>query len=450
MLQDIITSYGGIEVSAMDVYRDMFRLGEHYIQTENEPSGEFKANPLGYMKQYGASKGNYRIMFEDTFEEVLKELQEADFSILNGITYYGRKNTQEHASKMYALILDVDGVTDKGLNNFLYASFNKDYKYYPLPNYIILSGHGLHLYYIFEEPVPLYPNIKLQMKELKYSLTQKIWNKNVTELHNRVQYQGINQGFRVIGGRTKIDGVKVRAFRINEHPFSINQLNEYVPEDKRVDQDKIWKESKLTLAQAKKKYPEWYERRVIQGEAKGTWTCKPDLYYWWLRKIQNEDGGASFGHRYFCIMCLSIYAMKSGVDKEQLKEDAEALLPYMNGLNTEEPFTEQDVESAMECYDERYKTFPIDDIVKLTAITIEKNKRNGRKQKDHLKLMRFIRDELNGNIEWQNKDGRPTKEDVVRGYLQLNPDKSISEVARVLNVSRTTIYKYLDKNQKDC
>ena len=115
MLSDVIELWSGHEVTAMDVYRDMFQFGEGYLQKENEPGGFHKANPIAYWKNDKADHGHYRIMFEDKFEELLPELQAADFSILNGITYFGRKNVQEHASKMFAMIFDLDGVTDKTL-----------------------------------------------------------------------------------------------------------------------------------------------------------------------------------------------------------------------------------------------------------------------------------------------------------------------------------------------
>ncbi len=118
-------------------------------------------------------------MFEDKFEEIYRnELVNADFCVMNGLTYFGAKYTSDRASKMCAMIFDIDGVTDNSLNNFFYAAFNKEFDYYPLPNYVALSGHalnkefdyyplpnyvalsghGIHLYYVFEEPVPLFPN----------------------------------------------------------------------------------------------------------------------------------------------------------------------------------------------------------------------------------------------------------------------------------------------------
>ena len=78
-LKETIIQWGGVEVTAMDVYSDIFNLGYNEIQKENEAPGEFKANPLGYFKNNDAPKGHYRIMFDDTFEKTLKELQEDDF-----------------------------------------------------------------------------------------------------------------------------------------------------------------------------------------------------------------------------------------------------------------------------------------------------------------------------------------------------------------------------------
>lgn len=437
-MESVLIKWGGVEVSAMEIYTDMFNLGDGEIQCNGEEAGHYKANPIGYWKN-GTAKGHYRIMFEDNFEDMLKELQEADFSILNGITYFGRKNVQEHASKMYAMIFDLDGVTPKTLNAFLNGAFEVDA--YPIPNYIALSGHGVHLYYLFEYGIPLYPNIKLQLKAFKYAMIEKIWNM-YTSTDKKKQFQGINQGFRVIGGKTKIDGVRVRAFRINQHPFNLEQLNKYIPKESRVDETKLWKESKMTLAEAKKKFPKWYEDKVVNKQPRRYWACKRDLYDWWIEKVKE---GATFHHRYFAIMCLAIYGAKCGIEFEEVKANAFELIPFLNAINPNEPFTESDCISALECYDTRYCTFPIDDIIKISGIAIDKNKRNGRKQELHLKIARSNKEILKEAGEMRT-EGRPkgagTKEQLVFDYLTEHPNSNVSSVSKALGVSRTTIYKY--------
>lgn len=451
MLEDVIKLWGGHEVSAIEVYRDVFRLGEGFIQKKDEPAGEYKANAIGYWKNNGSAHGHYRILFEDTFEETLKELQDADFSIVNGISYFGRKNVQAHASKMFAMIFDLDGVTDKTLNNLLHGAFAADA--YPIPNYIILSGHGVHLYYVFEDPVPLFPNIKLQLKELKYAMTDRIWN-GYTSILKTKQKQGINQGFRVIGGRTK-EGAseeRVRAFKINSIPFSLKSFARYVPEAMQVDESKLFRESRMTLEKAKKAYPEWYEKVVVKGDrTPDRWKIEEKvhgdnpcaLYEWWLRQIRE---GAAYTHRYFCVMCLAIYAAKCGVPYDRLYDDAHGLKRFLNDINPEHPFTDQDIESALECYDLRYVTFPLRDIETISAIPIRRNKRNGRSQAMHMKIMSSTRDVLYPDGSWRNRDGRPvgsgTKESVIKEYVENHPGATVTEIAKAVGVSRTTVYKY--------
>lgn len=118
MLDGVLKNWKAVEVTPMELYTDMFRLGDGYLQRDGEERGKYKANPIGYYRYQDKAKGSYRILFEDTFQEVLAELQQADdFAILNGITYFGRKNVQAHASKMFAMIFDIDGVTDKTLKD---------------------------------------------------------------------------------------------------------------------------------------------------------------------------------------------------------------------------------------------------------------------------------------------------------------------------------------------
>lgn len=455
MLEDVLKEWGGLEVSAIEVYRDMFQFGEGYLQKEGEAPGNYKANPIAYWKNKDKDKGHFRIMFEDTFEDTLKELQAADFAILNGLTYFGRRNVQEHASKLFAIIFDLDGVDDKKLDAFLSGAFRVDA--YPIPNYIALSGHGVHLYYLMEEPIPLFPNIKLQLKEFKYALTEKIWN-DYTSNFKEKQKQGINQGFRVIGGKTK-DSAKpetVRAFRMHQHPFSLTTLGKYVPLEHRVDEKKLFKESKLSLEQAKEKYPEWYEKVVVKGNKRPKkWDIAGKvhgdnpfaLYDWWKRQIAE---GATYHHRYFNVMCLAIYGAKCGVPEEKVREDAFSLKPFLNGIEPADPFTDDDIESALECFDLRYCTFPLRDISVISGIKIEPNKRNGLKQAQHLYLARRRKEDMKAiNLPMKGPEGRPvgsgTKEELVKQYILDNPDASVSNIATALKISRTTVYKYYSK-----
>ena len=445
MLEDVIKKWGGSAVTAMQVYTDIFRLGTGCIQLKNEPPGSYKANPVGYYKKKNQDKGHFRVLFEDDFEEVLKEMQRVDFAILNGISYFGRRNLQAHASKMFAMIFDLDGVTDESLNSFFSGAIKS--KAYPVPNYIALSGHGVHLYYVFKEPISLYPYTKLQLKELKYALTDKIWNM-YTSNEKKKQFQGINQGFRVIGGRTKVNAPEsvVRAFEVNKVKFTISELCKFVPPSKRVEEQKLWKESKYTLEQAAKKFPDWYKKVILDKDKKREyWNIAEKvhgdnpyaLYDWWKRQITT---GASYGHRYFALMCLAIYAAKCDVDYDKLKKDALGFIPYLNNLRSEEPFTEKDCMAALECYDKRYSTFPVSDIEKISGIPIPKNKRNGRKRMQHMQVMRAIQEIV--NPDWRKGNGRKRKANIVDEWRIKNPEGTIAECIKETGLSKPTVYKW--------
>lgn len=424
----------------MDVYSDIFRLGDGLIQTDGEAPGRHKANPI-VLGSFGG-RMRRRILFEDTFEETLAEMQEADWAITNGLTYWGKANTADAQSKMCAMIFDLDGQTDETLSAFL-GNIRSDYPVYPEPNYIVLSGHNVHLYYVFDEPVDLYPRTKTLLKDLKYHLTDRMWNRYTSTEWDRVQHQGINQGFRIVGGKTK-DGGTVRAFRVNEHPFSLEELNEVLPADQQVDLSKKWSQSRFTLEQAKDRFPEWYEKVIVKGnKADGHWIVKEDLYEWWLRKVRE---GATFGHRYFCLMALAIFAVKCGItDRDRVKTDMESLVPFLDFIDPEHPFgNDGEVESALECFDLRYATFPRKDLEKISAIAMPANKRNYRKQSVHLRGARAIQqinDEVNGT-NWRNKNGAPTKRDLVWSYLDEHPSATQREVAASLGVSKTTVNKW--------
>lgn len=441
-MESALRTWGSVEVSPMALYADIFKLGEGFIQREGEPGGKHKANPV--IIGSDGKRVRRRIMFEDTFEELLYEFQDYEWAFLNGLTYWGRANSAASQSKMCAMIFDLDGQDAKTLNNFFSGAMNAGA--YPVPNYITLSGHGVHLYYVFEQPIDLYPNIKLQLKELKYALTDKIWNR-YTSNEETVQHQGINQGFRIAGGRTKVEGVTVRAFRISEHPVTLEYLNEFVPESKRVDISRLWRESSLTLEEAAQKYPEWYERRVVRKAGPKTWVVKRDLYDWWLRQIKS---GATYGHRYFCIMCLAIYAAKCGIEEAELERDALALVPFLNSLNPSEPFTERDVESALECCDERYVRFPRDDVQALSGIRINANRRNYQKQTWHLEDAREKKKRMKRRGQsFKNPEGRPVgagvKKEQVEAYYKANPASTVRGAAEALGMSKTTVQKWKPK-----
>ena len=242
------------------------------------------------------------------------------------------------------------------------------------------------------------------------------------------------------------------AFRIGEK-VTIEYLNQFLPESLQLDS--IYK-SKCTLDQARELYPNWYKRRIEQEADRGHWNRYQPIYYNWIEKILDRESGAVVGKRYHCLENLCSLAVQCNIEPEQVEKDCRMVAERFEELTTDDDnhFTEYDILCALKTYhdgaEQAYRR-RIEFISKKTGITLVPNKRNGRKQKDHVKLMNFVRDEINGNKEWRNKDGRPkgsgTKEELVSAYVTAHPEATVTEIARELKISRTTVYKYLGRKK---
>lgn len=417
------------EIEPLAFYREIFPKGE--LQEKGVYS-DGKYN--GIAVELGKDKTR-RYTITDDLQVIDELLQSDNFVIVSPISYVGKRRTSENARFLYALAIDLDGV-NKEINMIdLFHQINKA-GYIPNPTYTVVSGNGLHLYYVFEKPIPLFRNIVEQLTKLKNELTRKLWNGYITDLEDKVQYQSIFQGFRLVGGVTK-SGSRTRAFETGQR-VTIDYLNDFVLEEKDRVTDFVYK-SDLTLQEAKKKYPEWYTKRIEERKPKGTWTCDRAVYDWWIRRLLEIKEG----HRYYGVMCLAIYARKCGISRQELEQDAFGMVAALDALTSDEEnhFTREDVVCAMELYNDNYITFPLETISKLTEIRIEKNKRNYRKQKLHLKMAR-------SNLEILNEDngkalqGRPSVRNRVLEWKKANPGGRKADCIRETGLSKPTVYKW--------
>jgi hypothetical protein len=385
-------------------------------------------------------------MLSDTWkDDYVNYVEQNPSTLCSGIAYRGRANNLENAQRMYALAIDLDGVGLYELKNLLlrFGQPAENIRTLPVPTFLVMSGTGLHVYYVFEEPIDLFPNIKLQMKSLKYDLTFRMWDYKSTSKKDKVQYQSIVQGFRMVGSINPKYDVEVKAFQIGGR-VTLEYLNSYVKPQNRVDVNRRFAPSKMSREQAKESYPEWYQRVVVEkNKRQKKWDIKGKqgfaLYNWWL----NRAGEITGGHRYYYLMCLVIYACKCDVPKEKLKADMYEVFNKLKLIEHDNPLTEDDVESALEVYSKEYYNFKITDIEYLTDLHIERNKRNGRKQKTHLRLARATKEILKEEKQMK-PEGRPSAERKVEDFIKENPVATKAEVIRGTGLSKPTVYKYYE------
>lgn len=428
------------EVSTFDFYRDIFPVGSFERKGHKE---DMKAN--GILLRVKDQRGRMYVVTDDL--ELLDEMKDEELVVLSPIGYSGKSRTGANARWLYALAIDLDYLDRVHLHDVFHQMKNE---VIPKATYIVHSGTGIHLYYVFERQVPLYKHLQADLREFKYELIDKVWNRYTSLKGERKdkQRQGILQGFRIIGSPSKLGAeYPVRAFLTGER-VTMEYLNGFVKEKYRITNFNY--QSKLSLHKAKELYPEWYQERIVEGRAKKRWKNSRAIYDWWLRTIREEK---SVGHRYYCVMCLAIYARKCSIyDKkhnpnpvtyEELERDAYALLEEFDRISDDDTnrFTPTDIHAALELYNEDYVHFSRNEVGRVTAITMPVNKRNGRKQDVHLEIARGTKEAMK-KVGEMRQEGRPTKEKVVREYLYQNPHATKSEIKSATGLSYPTIRKY--------
>lgn len=442
-LQDVFP-----EISPIGFYRNIFPAGE-LDENMAFTKGKYTGIALEIFDEPENGRNTRRYTVTDDLD-VIRQLQKSDhFCIISPISYAGKTRESCNARYMYALVVELDDLIVNKDEQYgverLMTQWTERVHLIPQPTYLIASGTGLHLYYQFDEPLPMYQNVVKSLVKYKKRITELIWNRHVTESNtkDKIQYESIFQGFRMVGTKTKL-GDKVRAFVTGEK-VDISYMNRFVAAEYQIKLDDFPK-SKISLEEAKEQFPEWYDRRIIQGEERRGWVCKEDLYNWWLRKI-GEDEEAVVGHRYYCMMCLCIYAIKCNIPYERLEKDCFDLMVVFEARTDDERnhFTKRDVMDALQVYEDRgLIRYPIDIISQRSGIQIEKNKRNGRKRAEHVKYMRGMK-VLRMTLGEDVKGGRPTKRDEVLSYLAQYPNARKCDVVRGTGLSRMTVDKYYEE-----
>lgn len=435
------------EVDYKTFYRNVFPTGS--LQNKGD-FAKGKYNGIIVEVTNDIRKNGKPKVLRHTLTDDLEKLDEVvsrdNFCLMSPITYAGKTRDTSMARELYALAFDVDGLisTEKnkyqGISELFWQIENTDNRI-PKPTYVVSSGTGLHVYYVFEKPLPLFKNVLEQLEIYKRRLTWYLWHDSISNLHDDIQYEPVCQGFRIVGTITK-NGERARAFNTG-NKVTMEYLNSFYGEEYQVKE--FTYKSELTLDQAKDKYPEWYQARIVDKKAKNTWQFNRRVYDKWLERIKAEY---SVGHRFWCTWVLAVTAMKCGISLEELENDAFELIDVFN--KKENPFTKEDVLAALEGYDSAWITYPIEKMSYRSDIPLKKSKRNYQKQKDHLEEARAIRDirmHRQGK-KWDDNNGRKPKKDIVQKWRVEHPNGRKVDCIRDTGLDKKTVYKWWDKNKE--
>jgi len=439
-----------------------------------------KTQPLRKTKRYIISEGL------DDLKNLVENSQ--DFCFMSPISYCGKSRGKENARFLYAMAIEIDNLLigkweghweQSGMANLFYQIKNQRL---PQPTYIVWSGNGVHLYFVFDEPIALFKQNIRHLSKWRRELTYRIWNSYITESYKKkdIQFESLFQGFRIVGTLTKrglgesetyderfpkLD-MKYERCRVWKYkdgaPVSLEYLVSFCRRERLSEWAKEWEEEKAkdekyiqkmkgakkSIAEMKAEWGEdWYNRHFDKKgkpkavQIKKTFETSRAFYDNFKNKIADQT---EEGHRYYSIWMLCAVALKCGIEKSEVKRDAEELLKIFNDeKDHKEEFSSSDLDDALSTYGKKemmkYKSDYICDWAGVERY--EHARRNGRTRKKHFEYVNLMR-ELDGLIEWNKTGGRPDKKIVVEEWQKKNPNGTKYQCQKETKLSKHTIRKW--------
>ena len=191
-------------LSPKQFYRILFPSG--WLETKGEqkkggvnaimtviPQTAVKYTPeeQALLESEGKTKARaFNRIITDDLDEIGKYKGLSFFSLISPVSYYGRKHSSKNARWLHSLTFDIDDVNESNMESLL--RFTEKINLLPKPTMIVNSGGGLHLYYVFENPIPMLPQYKQALNDFKEALTRQLWTK-WTSSNKTIQIHWITQ-----------------------------------------------------------------------------------------------------------------------------------------------------------------------------------------------------------------------------------------------------------------
>lgn len=436
------------ELTTEEFYRYIFPIGSF-----EKCNSQSDSKPNGVMIHGHKKDGLKRELIFDDLKGIIKNAKGDEDCFMPLAGYIGRSYKRKNARKLYALGFDIDylDLHEKGdaqnyfcpIDKYITWLFEMNSAYKTaMPNLVVRSSENhYHFYYIFEEPMNCYNENLEQLKKIKNDMTDNFWRSDFTDIKKHpIEFESVLQPFRVVGSKNNKHGNRIHGFMMNEKKYkNINDLITIINTTNRFK-----KKFPYPLIEEKKRDGS----TSLKKQSGYHWTCKKDLYNWYLNYLQITP---KQGSRYWRCFVLSSIAFKCAVPKKELKNDLKNLTEILNkgDANATEPFTWEDAVASMKGYAKEYVNVGIDFVnLKCQTPRIERAKRRFRKQSIHLKLARSNLEIL--NIENGTPlQGRKIKKDIVIEWRKEHPNGSKKQCVRDSHLSKTTVKKWWDAKSDD-
>lgn len=416
---ELLAEYG-VEVTATEMYEDIFGdldLVVPAVVIDDDEKAEEEQDADKKMKH----------ILPMPVKLAIEESKNRNDMLLGGCTYFNDWISKKSAKDIYTLIVDMDNV----YSGTLQMALQKDWytgtgKYLPKPTYIVNSGTGLHLYFVFKAPIPNYKRQTANLDKLYRTLAEE-QTTNRVYLVKQVQWFG--QDFRMAGGKNKY-----------------NWTNGIYKYGEKWDADELAK----ALGLKGLHFIRYGEKRTSKPVSKQKKVLKRNGWHtnraWYDKALQECIEKTKEGNRYMSMCALSVIAFKCNVPKDELTRDLEGLLPHYN-KNAKRIVKPREILSAIKMYNDKAWLTPKEVLENWQGWLYPPRKRNGRNQKIHLKLARnqlAMLKELG-----ETSQGRPNAKEIVLRWRSFNPEGRKIDCYREIGLSRVTIDKWWDYKENE-
>lgn len=313
--------------------------------------------------------------------------------------------------QLFAFVVDLDGVSSADLQILLNSEVKR-----LTPTYIVNSGGGVHLVYMFDVPIECY---KYRVATLKKAIValKKFFSSNACS-YKVDDTAGLTHAYRVVGSLTKL-GQRAGAYRVGKKWSAIELLQ-------KLNVDSSVLSGRTEKSKQKKEHIDY----LPNG--------KRGFYQYVLYRITHD---VTEGHRYLALFALAITAYKCRIPRSEVEEIMSMLIDVYHQKEKTHSVKSYEIKKAMRGYCSKATTVKSTTLEELLGVKFERrSKRNGRKRAVHLEIARGIR---NVKLAADNKER-------VKRYLEAFPDASLNQIANELGMSKRTAKKYKDIVMENC
>lgn len=380
-------------------------------------------------------------MVKMSVDEAIDQAVDRNDILLGGSTYFKNFVSKATAKDVHALIIDMDNVWAGVLQSAFQNDWNEDDKELPKPTYIVNSGTGLHLYFLFDEPIPHYVCNSEKIDQLYRRLAVQ---QTTSRIYLQKQVQWFGQDFRMAGSLNKYNW-RNEVFRVGEK-WDIDRLAQAVG----MEDTHFVRYGEPRTRQLVKR-----ERTKNRTKRKG-WRCNQGFYDYTLERCRNET---KEGNRYMSFCALTVIAWKCNVPISKVEQDLKGLIPKYN-KGAKRQITEKEIEHALRMYNEKAMLTQrerLQDWIgweykpqtnRHYGKQVFKRKKSQEARDKGLKNTNLevrgwaVRDAMYPDGEWRNKDGAPSRQEEVRAWRQLHPDGKPKDCMADTGISKNTVYRW--------